>query len=735
MSNTELKQTLNTQRVIIGTDQQYFVEQNFYQFVNAVISKTTQSESSFWSGVADLLDTFIPKNKALLSKRDELQTQIDAWHTQHRDQLHDAEAYRQFLTDIGYLLPEPSNFTIDTENVDDEIACIAGPQLVVPVKNARFALNAANARWGSLYDALYGTDVISREGNLAPGVQFNVTRGAAVIAYAKTFLDKVFPLKTGSHSEVVSYQINNQTLAATLANGSETTLKDTAQFVASSSADDQLSSIVLLNNRLHIELLIDRTGAIGKDDPAGLQDIMVEAAITTIMDCEDSVAAVDAEDKIEVYTNWLGLIEGDLQESFVKSGKTITRALNKNRQLTAADGGSYTVYARSLMLVRNVGLLTTIDAIVDGQGNWVPEGLLDAIVTCLISSIDVNQVRDNGNSRQKSIYIVKPKMHGPEEVQFSCDLFAQVETLLDLPLNTVKLGIMDEERRTTVNLAQCLKAARDRVIFINTGFLDRTGDEIHTSMEAGPFLPKGEIKQQVWIDAYENQNVDIGLKHGSQGTAQIGKGMWAMPDKMAQMMVEKIGHPQAGANTAWVPSPIAACLHVLHYHYVNVADVQQSLLQRAQADVNDILTIPLLPANRQLTQQEIENELENNIQGILGYVVRWIDQGVGCSKVPDIHNVGLMEDRATLRISSQLLANWLHHGICTEGQINQALIKMAAVVDQQNSDDSSYRQLITGSDDLAFTAAKALIFQGRQQPSGYTEPLLHKYRLQFKQSL
>lgn len=731
MSNTPLDKT---NRIAIGADNDYYVEQNFYDFVNQIISKTTITESSFWSGVADLFNAFIPRNQQLLAKRDEIQAKIDAWHIDRRDQPHDVAAYKKFLTDIGYLLPHPDDFVINTNNVDDEIALIAGPQLVVPVKNARFALNAANARWGSLYDALYGTDVISQEGELAPAAEFNEKRGAAVIDYAKTFLDQVFPLEGSSHKDVVEYKIVNQIMSAKLVDGSEATLKNASQFVAYSNDSALLSSIILLNNHLHVELCIDRSGNIGKTDPAGLQDVVVEAAITTIMDCEDSVAAVDAEDKIEVYKNWCGLIEGDLQESFVKAGKTITRALNNNRVLTAAGGDDYTLYTRSLMLVRNVGLLTTIDAIVDAQGNWVPEGLLDAVITSLISSIDVNQVRDNGNSRHKSIYIVKPKMHGPEEVQFSCDLFAQVEELLGLPLNTIKLGIMDEERRTTVNLAQCLSVARDRVIFINTGFLDRTGDEIHTSMEAGAFLPKDEIKKQAWIKAYENQNVDIGLKYGSQGKAQIGKGMWAMPDKMAQMMTEKNAHPEAGANTAWVPSPTAAALHVLHYHYVNVADVQQSLLQRQQADIEDILTIPLLPADRQLTAREVENELENNIQGILGYVVRWIDQGVGCSKVPDIHNVGLMEDRATLRISSQLLANWLHHGICTQEQINKTLIKMAAVVDQQNSADAEYRQLITGDHDLAFAAAKALIFDGRQQPSGYTEPLLHNYRLQFKQS-
>ena len=730
-TNSAQTNQIQTEYEVVASKQRFFIDPNFHQFVTEeILPHTPLHGDDFWLGFASILEEFIPRNQSLLAERDLMQTRIDSWH---RENPFDAQAYRTFLTEIGYLQAEPGNVVISPSNVDKEIANVAGPQLVVPIKNARFAINAANARWGSLYDALYGTDAIPLQGELKPGKQYNPARGSTVISFARDFLDKHFPLLAGTHHDAVAYALDSGQLVVRLSDDSATELQHAEKFVGYTGDQAKLDSVLLINHGLHVVIQINHDGKVGAADAAGIDDILLEAAMSTIMDCEDSVAAVDAEDKIEVYRNWLGLTRGDLKALFDKGGRSVSRSLEEDKVFMHKDGSEYKVHGRSLMLIRNVGHLMNIDLVKDASGNEVPEGIVDAVITSLIASIDIRNPAEKCNSRTGSIYIVKPKMHGPAEVTFTSDLFASVEDLLNLKRNTIKIGIMDEERRTTVNLKSCIQAAKERVIFINTGFLDRTGDEIHTSMEAGPFLPKAEIKQQVWISAYENWNVDVGLDCGLKGKAQIGKGMWAMPDLMQRMLDEKIGHPQAGATTAWVPSPTAAILHALHYHQVDVAAVQAQLAKRETAKLDDILTIPLMEDPAQLSNQDIERELQNNIQGILGYVVRWINQGVGCSKVPDIHNVGLMEDRATLRISSQLLANWLHHGICTEDQIIDVMQKMAVLVDKQNVDDPDYQNMCPDTDNsLAFQAAKDLILLGRKQPNGYTEPLLHMYRRKAK---
>ncbi len=674
-----------------------------------VLTPLGRDVAFFWQGFAALLATFAPRNAALLAKREELQAQIDAWHTARAGQTHDAAAYTAFLTDIGYLVPEPGDFTIGTRNVDPEIATMAGPQLVVPILNARFLLNAANARWGSLYDAFYGTDALDAAPATPGG--YDAARGAAVIARGRQFLDETFPLADGASW-------------ADLAARDGAALADPAQYIGETD-----NGRLFKNNGLHVEVVFDASTPVGATDRAGIADIIVESALTTIADCEDSVAAVDAGDKLLAYTNWLGIIRGDLAESFEKGGKTLTRTLAADKTYTADDGSTHTLKGRSLMFVRNVGHLMTNPAIRLADGSEVPEGIMDAVFTSAISTLDVEGHGKFGNSRCSSIYIVKPKMHGPEECAFTNDLFDAVEDLLKLPRHTIKVGVMDEERRTSANLAACIHAVRDRIVFINTGFLDRTGDEIHTSMRAGPMLRKGAMKGSDWLKAYEARNVATGLRHGLSGKAQIGKGMWAAPDLMGQMMVEKIAHLRAGANTAWVPSPTAATLHALHYHAEDVFAVQKSLPEPMGLDA--LLTIPLAEGVN-WSEEEIREELDNNCQGLLGYVVRWVDQGVGCSKVPDINDVGLMEDRATLRISSQHIANWLLHGVVTEAQVMDSLTRMAAKVDAQNAGDPAYVPLTGNENGAAFSAAKDLIFKGVQQPSGYTEPLLHAWRLRKK---
>ena len=710
------------------------VSKDLDELVIEMLNGLDMEPQEFWNSLEEILNEFGPKNEALLQERTNLQNKLNKWHQENQSNFN-FEEYKKFLIEIGYLIEEKEDFSIETENVDAEIAKIAGPQLVVPVMNARFSLNAANARWGSFYDALYGTDVISEENGQERSGPYNPTRGDAVIEFSKQFLDKTIPLTAGSYSDVTSFNITDNGLEVLLSNQEKAHIENPDQFKGYQGERDNPTAILFKNNGLHLEIQIDKNDSVGKDDPAGIKDVFLESAVTTIQDCEDSIAAVDAEDKVVVYSNWLGLMKGTLEETFVKGDQTMTRSLNPDRLYFDNNGKEFFLPGRSLLLVRNVGHLMTNPAILySTEDKEIPEGIMDAMFTICIAMHDLKQKGKYKNSREGSVYIVKPKMHGPEEVSFTCNLFSRIEEKLNLKQNTVKIGIMDEERRTTINLKECIREAKDRIIFINTGFLDRTGDEIHTSMEAGTMVPKGDMKAQPWINSYEDSNVDIGLETGFNGKAQIGKGMWAMPDEMLEMIRNKQVHPESGANCAWVPSPTAATLHAIHYHEISVNDEQKKLKSRKRASLEDILTIPLLEDVNSLTDEQIKFEIENNAQGILGYVVRWVDQGVGCSKVPDINNVGLMEDRATCRISSQHMANWLRHGIVTEEEVMDVMKKMAAVVDKQNEGDPDYINMAPSFDGFAFKAACDLVFKGKDQPSGYTEPLLHKRRLEFKTS-
>ena len=705
------------------------IDEKLVTFIESeAIPGTGVDTQKFWQGFAEIVEKLGPKNKTLLQKREDIQSKIDEYHIKHRGQDIDIEDYKSFLYDIGYLVPEGENFKIDTSNVDEEIADLCGPQLVVPIMNARYALNAANARWGSLYDAFYGTDAM---GDLPPQGGYSNDRGDKVISNAKAHLDKVAPLDSNNWHEISEINVVEGQLILSV-NEKEVSLLNKNQFVGYIQNNNSINEVILLKNGLHIRILIDPDHVIGKNDKANISDIILEAAITTIMDCEDSVAAVDGEDKVLAYKNWLGLMKGDLTEDLEKSGKIITRRLNQDIKYTNTEGKESILKGRSLMLNRNVGHLMTNPSVLDSSGNEVGEGLIDAMCTTLIAMHDLSKSEGMRNSIKGSVYIVKPKMHGPEEVAFTEEIFSHVENILGLPLNTVKIGIMDEERRTSANLKECIRSAKSRVAFINTGFLDRTGDEIHTSMEAGPFMRKGDMKSTDWIKSYEERNVDIGLDCGLQGKAQIGKGMWAMPDLMQDMLEQKIAHPKAGANCAWVPSPTAATLHAMHYHIVNVFDVQNDIIKvGSRGTLNDLLKIPVADGHN-WSNEDIKQEIENNAQGILGYVVRWVDQGVGCSKVPDIHNIGLMEDRATCRISSQALSNWLHHNIVTEEQVMDSMKKMAIIVDNQNKNDTNYISMSPSYDTIAFKAACDLVFKGRVQPSGYTEPVLHARRIELK---